>query len=202
MSGHIYCFNTHENPNIIKAGHTQQDVPKRLRGYLGPSKPRTVIFSLKVNDSVEAEKMMLQLMQQCVSLNKRHDLGNEWFETIGCFNFEQRATHLQAIARIVQKASNIIPIVQTMPQKRTINHNDEPTVLQATNTLPGLEEYFKNFDDFVTQEAQQFLLVNSPQFLLRSYEASTFCIHICQFLPFTEEDRTRVTAERYKDFLS
>ena len=107
MSGFIYCFNTHENPNIIKAGHTQQEVQKRLRGYMGPTKPRSIIFTLKVDDSVEAEKMMLQLMEQCVSLNKRYDLGNEWFETTGNFNFEQRAGHLQTIAKIVQKASSI-----------------------------------------------------------------------------------------------
>ena len=107
MSGFIYCFNTHENTNIIKAGHTQQEVQKRLRGYMGPTKPRSIIFTLKVDDSVEAEKMMLQLMEQCVSLNKRYDLGNEWFETTGNFNFEQRAGHLQTIAKIVQKASSI-----------------------------------------------------------------------------------------------
>lgn len=115
MSGYIYCFNTHENPNIIKAGHTQQqDVQKRLRGYLGPTKPRSIIFTLKVDDSVEAERMMLQLMQQCVSLNKRCDLGNEWFETTGNFNFEQRASHLQTIAKIVQKASSI-PSIPSIP---------------------------------------------------------------------------------------
>lgn len=120
MSGTIYCFNTIENPNIIKAGHTQQVVQKRLRGYMGPTKPRSIIFTVKVDDSVEAEKMMLHLMEQCVSLKKRYDLGNEWFETTGFFSFEQRAKHLQTIARIVQKASNII-IPPSVPSVRDIS---------------------------------------------------------------------------------
>lgn len=224
MSGTIYCFNTLENPNIIKAGHTQQDVKKRLRGYMGPTKPRSIIFTLKVDDSVEAEKMMLRLIQQCVSLNKRYDLGNEWFETTGNFTFEQRAEHLQTIARIVQKASSIIPrssvasippsISPSVPpsgeedikrHKRTVSETNnsesdpEPPVQQATG-LRGLEDYFKKFDDFVAQEAKPNHV--SPLELLRSYQASTFCTHLCHFLPFSESERVNVVAYRYRDFLS
>ena len=105
MKGHIYCFNTHENPGIIKAGHTQQDVRKRLRGYLGPTKPRAIIFELEVDNSIEAEKMMLELMRQCVSVTQRHDLGNEWFQSSGNFTPEERFNHLRIIGKIVQKAS-------------------------------------------------------------------------------------------------
>uniref|UniRef100_A0A6C0IY05 Bacteriophage T5 Orf172 DNA-binding domain-containing protein n=1 Tax=viral metagenome TaxID=1070528 RepID=A0A6C0IY05_9ZZZZ len=225
MSGFIYCFNTHENPNIIKAGHTQQDVQKRLRGYLGPTKPRSIIFTLKVDDSVEAEKMMLELMQQCVSLNKRHDLGNEWFETTGNFNFEQRTKHLQTIAKIAQKASSIPPsIPPSMPPsmppsippsvpppsvpasvppsiKSSEYDSGRPPVQQPTG-LRGLEDYFKKFDDFVAQEAKPNHV--SPLELLRNYEASTFCPYgnLCKFLPYSEDIRSNVTAHRYSDFLN
>lgn len=205
MSGHIYCFNTHENPNIIKAGHTQQDVQKRLRGYLGPTKPRCVIFTLQVGDSVEAEKMMLNLMKQCVSLKQRHDLGNEWFEMTGNFKFEQRADHLQMIAKIVQKASSV-PSVPARPHTRISKTNRseseaEPPVQQAT-ALRGLEDYFKRFDDFVAQETAAQNNV-SPLALLRIYEASTFCPYgnLCEFLPFSENERVKVTARRYREFL-
>ena len=198
MSGYIYCFNTHENPHIIKAGHTQQKVQKRLRGYLGPTKPRSIIFTLKVDDSVEAEKMMLKLFEQCISLNKRCDLGNEWFETTGCFNFKERAEHLQTIAKIVQKASSIPP--PSIPPSKSSEYDSGP-VQQATG-LRGLEDYFKKFDDFVAQEAKP---DSSPLELLRSYEASTFCPYgnmMRQFLPFPESERVKVVAHRYRDFLS
>lgn len=217
MSGFIYCFNTHENPNIIKAGHTQQDVQKRLRGYMGPTKPRSVIFTLKVDDSIEAEKMMLQLMQQCVCLTKRYDLGNEWFETTGCFSFEERAKHLQTIAKIVQKASRVPPSIPSIEDvesfheglrhKRTINETNssesdpEPPMQHATE-LRGLGNYFKKCDDFVAQEAKPNNI--SPLALLKSYEASTFCPYgnLCQFLPFSESERVNVVARRYKEFLN
>lgn len=207
MSGYIYCFNTHETPNIIKAGHTQQEVQKRLRGYMGPTKPRSIIFTLKVDDSVEAEKMMLQLMEQCVSLNKRYDLGNEWFETTGNFNFEQRAGHLQTIAKIVQKASSIPPSVPDVRERILISEtkssklDSEPPVQQATG-LRGLEDYFKKFDDFVAQEAKPNRV--SPLALLRNYEASTFCPYgnLCQFLPFSEPERVEVVSKRYLNFLT
>jgi|APSaa5957512622_1039677.scaffolds.fasta_scaffold08786_6 hypothetical protein len=228
MSGYIYCFNTHENPHIIKAGHTQQKVQKRLRGYLGPTKPRSIIFTLKVDDSVEAEKMMLKLFEQCISLNKRCDLGNEWFETTGCFNFKERAEHLQTIAKIVQKASSIPPPSipppsipppsipppsvpppsipppsippPSIPPSKSSEYDSGP-VQQATG-LRGLEDYFKKFDDFVAQEAKP---DSSPLELLRSYEASTFCPYgnmMRQFLPFPESERVKVVAHRYRDFLS
>ena len=202
MSGYIYCFNTHENPHIIKAGHTQQKVQKRLRGYLGPTKPRSIIFTLKVDDSVEAEKMMLKLFEQCISLNKRCDLGNEWFETTGCFNFKERAEHLQTIAKIVQKASSIPPPSippPSIPPSKSSEYDSGP-VQQATG-LRGLEDYFKKFDDFVAQEAKP---DSSPLELLRSYEASTFCPYgnmMRQFLPFPESERVKVVANRYRDFL-
>ena len=199
MKGHIYCFNTHENPNIIKAGHTQQEVQKRLRGYLGPTKPRHIIFTLKVDDSVEAEKMMLQLMRQCISLTHRDDLGNEWFETSGNFNFEQRATHLQNIARIVQKASENKCIVENNVisdcyEEVTI---DAPAPSQATS-LSGLEEYFSNFDRYVAQYAPSNC---NALTLLKNFESSSFCPYFCQFLPYSEEQRAKVAGSRYSDFI-
>jgi hypothetical protein len=163
-----------------------------------------------VDDSVEAEKMMLQLMQQCVSLHKRKDLGNEWFETTGCFSFEQRAEHLQTIAKIVKKASIIPPSTQSVQGvgERTLisetnssETDTEPPVQQATG-LRGLETYFKKFDDFVAQEAKPNHV--SPLALLQNYEASTFCPYgnLCQFLPLSELERVKVVSKRYLDFLA
>ena len=80
MAGLIYCFNTVGDNKIYKAGHTQNSLSTRLKGYLGPSKPRTIFFSRKVDDSIHAEKMMLTLLRQCTSLKERKDLGDEWFE--------------------------------------------------------------------------------------------------------------------------
>ena len=232
MSGYIYCFNTHENPNIIKAGYTQQDnYKKRFQSYIGPTKPRSVFFTMKVDDAIEAEKMMLQLMNQCASICKRCDLGNEWFQTIGEFTFEQRASHLQTIAKIVQKASStqsIIPpsnssgqnfqaanSLENVPTAHWIlgvnnahkKFNEENNIRKLTiktNSFEvprGLELYFKKFDDFVSQEATKNF---SAVNLLRSYEASTFCPnrYLCQFLPVSESDRLKIVAHRYQDFLT
>lgn len=200
MKGYIYCFNTSESPNIIKAGHTHQDVKKRLRGYLGPSRPRSIIFEVQVDDSIEAEKMMLLLMRQCVSLKQRHDLGNEWFETNGDFNFQERATHLQSIAKIVKKASSVQTNL-SVSSKVSSKEPDEifPEMEEVALSLRGLEEYFKKFDDYVAQYAPQ---CGDALSLLKRYESSPFCPYICEYLPFSETKRVQVTANRYVNFIS
>lgn len=223
MSGHIYCFTTHENPGIIKAGHTQQDVRKRLRGYLGPAKPRAIIFQVQVDDSVHAERMMLELMRQCASLAQRHDLGNEWFERRAGFKFEECATQLQNIAKIVQKASKsttapdghrherggreLVTTRPAEPAEPITTHPAEPAerVLEhrehaSYSRLQGLEQYFKSFDKYVEQLAPA---GHDPLSLLQGYESSSFCPYgdFCRFLRYPRETRVEVTANRYANFL-
>jgi hypothetical protein len=213
MKGFIYCFTTHENPYIIKAGHTHQEVSKRMRGYLGPTKPRTMIFTHEVDDSVEAEKMMLKLMRQTVSIKQREDLGNEWFETVGEYSFHDRQVHLENIAQIVKKASKKQDVVYSGESDEiSAEESDEKKVkrLKLTNftekygnatTLRGLEYYFETMDQFVREEAPPF---EKAVDLLRAYEASKFSPYgkFCQFLRFPEEVRVQVTANRYSEFLS
>ena len=74
-----------------------------------------------------------------------------------------------------------------------------PGYHQGTTTLRGLENYFKNFDDYVAQDALP--NINSALTLLKNYESSSFCTSLCEFLPFPEEDRVQVTNTRYNNFL-
>lgn len=207
MKGFIYCFTTHENPNIIKAGHTHQEVSKRLRGYLGPTKPRSIIFTHAVDDSVEAEKMMLQLMCQTVSIKQRQDLGNEWFETVGKYTFHDRQVHLENIAQIVKKASKNQELTNKLAHKDTEESKEKEfkrLKLNSTDnatTLRGLEYYFETMDQFVKEEAPPF---EKAVDLLRAYEASRFSPYgnFCQYFPFPEDIRVQVTANRYADFFA
>lgn len=213
MKGFIYCFTTHENPNIIKAGHTHQEVSKRMRGYLGPTKPRTMIFTHEVDDSVEAEKMMLKLMCQTVSIFQRQDLGNEWFETTREYSFHDRQVHLENIAQIVKKASKKQEVVTYSGENDEVSAEESeekgakiPKLTNFTEkygdatTLRGLEYYFETMDQFVREEAPPF---EKAVDLLRAYEASKFSPYgkFCQFLRFPEEVRVQVTANRYPEFL-
>ena len=207
MKGFIYCFTTHENPNIIKAGHTHQEVSKRMRGYLGPTKPRTMIFTHEVDDSVEAEKMMLKLMCQTVSIKQREDLGNEWFETTGEYTFHDRQVHLENIAQIVKKASkkvtkeNDVSAEESDEKEAKRSKLNSPEKYGDATTLRGLEYYFETMDQFVREEAPPF---EKAVDLLRAYEASRFSPYgkFCQFLRFPEEVRVKVTANRYPEFFS
>ena len=70
-----------EDNRIFKAGHTQRQLSARLSGYLG-RQPRTVFFSRRVDDSVNAEKIVLTLLRRCSSLKSREDYGDEWFEDV------------------------------------------------------------------------------------------------------------------------
>ena len=199
QGGYIYCFTTHENPNIIKCGRTDQKVEKRLGGYLGPTKPRHIIFIYKVDDSVEAEKMMLKLFYQNISVKQRKDLGQEWFQTTGEFTFQERERQLVDIAEIVKKASRTNPtpnqVEDTEHLATTIDKYKYETELR------GMEFYFKNFDDFVREAAQP---STTPLDLLRAFEASNYSPYgnFCRFFPFPEDVRASVVKNRYRHFLS
>ena len=197
QSGYIYCFTTHENPNIIKCGRTDQKVEKRLGGYLGPTKPRHIIFIYKVDDSVEAEKMMLKLFYQNISLKQRKDLGLEWFQTTGEFTFQERERQLVDIAEIVKKASRTCTN-ETMCNEQVVK---KPKKNSENGTqLRGMDFYFENFDNFVKEAAQP---TDDPAVLLHAFETSKYSPYgnFCQFFPYPEEVRVDVVKNRYDEFL-
>ena len=80
MTGIIYCFNTVGDSKLYKAGHTTNKLEKRLAGYLGPSKPRSIIFSRTVKNSHMAEKLMLKLMRQCMQSSLERTLEMNGFK--------------------------------------------------------------------------------------------------------------------------
>lgn len=193
MAGLIYCFSTLGDPKVYKAGHTQNSLSTRMRGYLGPSKPRVIIFSRRVDDSAQAEKMMLSLCRQCVSLKVRPDLGDEWFEdvTVAASVLHQ---HLQQIADIVQLASRVITMGPT-----TIAAGGGPLdggpPLQPLDHLRGMDFYFQRLDEFVRSAPQAD--VTHPDRLVSKYEASDVCPVFSEYLPFTFAQRVHSTARRY-----
>lgn len=135
--GCIYLFNTAVDSSIFKAGHTQQQLRKRLNNYTGPNKVRTLFFARDVDDSVHAEKMMLNLLRQYRGLKWRNDLGNEWFQAEPAISSSDRESHLLHIADVVQLAARVFPTaappVPTGPP--ALERPDTPN----SSGLPALE---------------------------------------------------------------
>ena len=76
MPGFIYFFSTFGDRTVFKAGRTDQEsLAARFKSYLGPSKPRMVVASREVDDTVAAEDMMLRLLRSSRVLQARPDLG-------------------------------------------------------------------------------------------------------------------------------
>lgn len=215
MKGTIYCFNTIGDSRTYKAGHTTNKLQKRLAGYLGPSKPRNIIFSRPVENSIAAEKIMLRLMRQCISIVPREDLGDEWFqaiESVDCsfrnnatnsietitrkFDFDTRHKQLQHIAKIVQmtiRAAKFHPIQQV---------NETPLEVQTRDiSIRGFETYFAQFDKFVQETDAASLKDEST--LMQLYEASNYCPvnRFCEYLPYDRTTRLKVVQNRYKRLL-
>lgn len=187
MAGLIYCFNTLGDTKIYKAGHTQNALSMRLKGYLGPSKPRTIIFSRAVDDSVHAEKMMLVLFRQCVSLKSCREFGDEWFEDVSdCTQVLYR--HLQNIADIVQLASSH-NVMERLPLTPT-----QPVVV--AEKLRGMEQYFTALDKFVHAYALQNELETTEN-LMNAFETSESCPVFANYLPSERSQRARAIACRY-----
>ena len=193
MKGLIYCFNTVGDSRIYKAGHTTRKLEKRLAGYMGPSKPRLIVFTRRVKDSASAERMMLKLMRQCVSITHRDDLGDEWFEANDAYTFEERQRQLEYIAKIVQLAIRGKKIPPEPMQQQSVVETQG-----CETTLRGLDEYFRKFDEYVREASIQ--QDSSPIVLMRNYEQSAFCPvnMFCNFLPFDEATRANVVKNRYR----
>lgn len=185
MHGTIYCFNTIGDARIFKAGHTQNELRARLRGYLGPSRPRTIFFCQCVDDSVLAETLMLTLLRQCVSFTQRKDLGNEWFEA----TVDDAPTlydHLKKIAYVCALASCARP--------SNARHAVATREFAAhVNACAGLQYYFERFDAYV-QTAKVFSTVEE---LVHAFESSTACPVLADYVPYTMEQRVAAAARRY-----
>ena len=109
MAGFVYFFNTVSDGSIYKAGETQQEsVASRMRSYLGPSKPRTIVVSRAVDDAREAERLLLALLKQCVHFRFRPDYGDEWFEAVTA-DVEKRHRAAILIMDVVQRACEAHP---------------------------------------------------------------------------------------------
>jgi hypothetical protein len=188
MAGHVYCFSTVADANVIKCGHTQQALDRRLRSYLGPSKPRMLIFGRTVEDSVFAEQIMLVLMRQCRSLKSRSDLGNEWFEIVG--DMPEALKHLAEIANVVRL---VHAPPGTAPVKLSITTQGPAPQAQV---LASLRKYLTCMDAYVRTVAAP-AAFSSAETLMRSVDASPACPVFASYLPYGEA-RLDVIRERYK----
>ena len=198
--GIIYGFNTLASNTIIKIGRTEQTLNQRLRGYIGPSKPRTLIFRKEVDDSIEAEKWVKKLMSQCSSFTQRYDLGDEWYETIPGVKDDVRNEHMLNISEVARLAVRDIsqpdppthpPIAQALLPAQAID-----TSISTQNTsIPGMEKYFSDMDKFVDEEPMEAMM--SARGLTKTFESSDKCRFFCEYLPNSFEYRTSVVGNRY-----
>ena len=199
MSGYLYCFNTISDPTVYKAGYTTNQLAVRFRGYLGPSKPRTVVFGREVDDSLTGERLMLALMRQCCSLCQVTTYGPEWFQRIEGVSVETLHQHLLVIADIVQmavgKSTRVLP---SYPCKRAPSLATEEE-LTSEVTLPGMETYYTALNAFVESAHPDQLL--SVEALVGAFEASEACPILCQFALFNAEKRLRVARARFPHLL-
>ena len=191
MSGIVYCFNTVADSKVIKCGHTQQDLTKRLRGYLGPSKPRMLIFKRSVADSAASEQVMLLLMRQCRSLKCRLDLGNEWFEIVE--DMEVTLQHLVQIADVVRLTSSTPEKNCVLPVVRTAG-------LSREQVMASLRTYLKALDTYVRDVAPPTDFVSAEE-LMKNFDASTSCPVFAEYLPVSDGLRLDVIRKRYAEVL-
>jgi hypothetical protein len=194
MAGLVYCFNTVGDSSIYKAGHTQNSLRTRLKGYLGLSKPRTIIFCRKVHDSVLAEKIMLTLFRQCKSLKERGDLGDEWFQDVS----ETKSIlheHLTNIADVVQRVS---PTKEAIP---SYSPRAEETDIcnESCTSLKGMEQYFQHFDTFVNTATP--LRLDTVHSLVQNFEDSSLCPVFPEFVLYTKRQRENAVSNRYSHLL-
>lgn len=188
MAGLIYCFNTVGDGRVYKGGQTQNTMSMRLKGYMGLSRPRTVVFSRPVGDSVRAEEMMLTLFRQCVSLKSRDDLGKEWFEDVSD-DTNVLLDHLKSVADIVQAANPPLSL-KNRPDPACRPLPDVEAV-----PLRGMERYFSGLDAFVNASTP--LTADTADELVSAFEASDACPVFAEYLPSTRQQRISAVHQRH-----
>lgn len=188
MAGTIYCFNTICDHRIYKAGHTQQDLKSRLRGYLGPSRPRVIVASRKVDDSVAAETMVLGLLRQCSSLVPRPDLGNEWFASKDGVDDDERHKAILFVFDVVSRA-----VRRTCSPPKSPEPSRSHSSLHVSDSLPAMGAYFEAFDNFVHGAE----LVGTMDDILRSFEESDSCPLFTEYVMWPRATRLAVAQNRF-----
>lgn len=191
--GIIYGFNTFASHTIIKIGRTEQTLKQRLKGYIGPSKPRTLIFHKEVDDSVAAENWVKILMSQCASVTQRYDLGDEWYESRPGISDEERNNNMLNISEVARLAVRYIHPPRACPP--AVQSYELPCDSTLKIFIPGMEKYFHSLDRFVDEEPMQMML--NAKRLTELFESSSKCPVFHEYLPNTFEYRTSVVANRY-----
>lgn len=189
MAGTIYCFNTVGDHRIYKAGHTQQELKSRLRGYLGPSRPRVIVASRNVDDSVAAETMVLGLLRQCSALVPRSDLGNEWFESRDGVGDDERHKAILFVFDVVSKA------VHTRPASKYEEPSTSHSSLHVSETLPAMGAYFEALDHFVHTASPETL--GTMDDILRSFEQSDSCPLFAEYVMWPRATRLAIAHNRF-----
>ena len=189
MSGIIYCFNTICNARIYKAGHTQQeDLASRLKGYLGPSKPRVIVAHRRADDSLDAEDTMLRLLRLCHFFRTRPDLGDEWFEATDGYDEDARHKAVCFILDVASKASRTIPRV------------DESTHLHPAPQVPlenaSMASYFLCLDRFVEQAPPD--AFTDTDALMQAFEESDMCPVFAEYVLWPRPTRLSLVRTRYQ----
>ena len=192
MAGILYCFNTIESADIYKVGYTQQNLAVRMRGYLGPSKPRCMVLSRNVDNVVQAESIMLQLLRFSNILRARNDLGKEWFQACQC-DVEARHKALVWLADIVQRAVQDHATVISRPKTTVCLNKELPDTASEGQGLPGMETYFRAFDNYVSQCK----IDTNIEKTLQHFEQSDWCPIFADFTRFSFTERATEACRRH-----
>lgn len=185
-AGLLYAFNTMGDPSIYKVGLTTNTFSERCKGYIGPIKPRTVVFTKNVDDCVKAEKLMLMLMQNSRVVESRvHDLGPEWFSAAGDFEVDIRHKVILEYANIVTAAVATKEIRRVY--ERTDMGRDCYKETRGCHGVLGMETYFNVLQKYVNIASCEIL--ESPESLLDSFENSDICPVYAEYVLHSRESR-------------
>lgn len=184
-NGILYCFNTLASSNIYKCGMTTKTLSSRLSGYMGPAKPRIVIFSRKVSNVYEAEQIMLQLYRQTSCFRQRKDLGKEWFNSVDTFSDDD-------IKLQILNVINIVCMIFPFDNSKHKYLGDTETGT-GENALP--QKYMIHIERFITsRELSDF---SSFDHLRELFESSEFCPYFTDFLPCDVPTRTKCIMDHF-----
>lgn len=191
MAGFLYCFNTVGDSRIYKVGHTQQDkLSERLKGYLGPSKPRVMVASRRVDDSVRAEALMLTLVRHSRVLTSRPDLGKEWFHAP---DDDEAARHaaLLFFSELVACAV-ATPLPEAAKHQHVLQRGEREE--EEEKDMGSMGTYFAAFDHYVAHAP---LLGKSLAQLMDAFDASDACPVFVDYLRHGRDARLRALARRH-----
>ena len=202
MPGFIYFFSTFGDRTVFKAGRTDQEsLAARFKSYLGPSKPRMVVASREVDDTVAAEDMMLRLLRSSRVLQVRPDLGAEWFSADADDVEEVHAT-VRFFFGVVQKAVRDVPAEEAPTKKLARRAEHDPTEEDSfrqvadADALPAMGCYFEALDEYVNKAPCAVLNVGMEG-IVTEFESDRSCPVFAEYLLWPKEARIRVAKNRF-----